>query len=384
MNAYICDNGQDGFRYLLEAIAKAESSIEIQMFIWRDDPIGQRVGMALLEAADRGVVVTIYKDRIGGIFEYAEEVKKSFLHPKLPLHRTLSAWLLDVFYPMQGKPHGYRQDISPVAARLLAHPQVACFKDKDLFNHSKYYLIDQRHLIISGMNIEYKEWQEDLLGRPYLDFLMGIDSKEMVQSFKAALAAPGPQRPERDLDDLFNRRVQWMWLMNRKCQKGNDFAMRPGLIHLIQSARGHIDIVMAYIGDPELMLAIAKKANEGVKVKVFLPANANLQDDLNRKHAQAIWRLCGGKIDIYLHRHMIHGKLICIDRRWLSFGSCNFNTPAMDRLLETNICYGLDTFKQENFFEQLLVRHEALSKRVTSPEDLTYKAVKALFEGLIQ
>ena len=65
---------------------EARESIYINMFIWRDDVIGNTIARELLEAADRGVKVEIVKDRYGILCEYSEEDQSSFFHkdPRLP------------------------------------------------------------------------------------------------------------------------------------------------------------------------------------------------------------------------------------------------------------------------------------------------------------
>ena len=50
------------FDTLEEHIRCAEFSIEIFMFVWRNDEIGNRLGQAVLDAAERGVAIKIFKD----------------------------------------------------------------------------------------------------------------------------------------------------------------------------------------------------------------------------------------------------------------------------------------------------------------------------------
>ena len=73
-------DGAQAFPEILRCIDEATSSIVINMFIWRDDEIGNRIAQALLCAADRGVRVEIIKDRYGCVCEYSEEGQRSFFH----------------------------------------------------------------------------------------------------------------------------------------------------------------------------------------------------------------------------------------------------------------------------------------------------------------
>ena len=73
-------NGKNAFPEIIRCIENAQISIEINMFIWRDDEIGNRMANAVLSAADRGVKVCISVDRYGVVLEKSEESKKSFFH----------------------------------------------------------------------------------------------------------------------------------------------------------------------------------------------------------------------------------------------------------------------------------------------------------------
>ena len=82
-------DGKAAFPEILRCIAAAQRSVRVNMFIWRDDAIGNRIAAALLEAADRGVQVDISVDRYGVVLEKAEECKRSFFHNNT-CHRLIS------------------------------------------------------------------------------------------------------------------------------------------------------------------------------------------------------------------------------------------------------------------------------------------------------
>ena len=75
-------DGKQAFPEILRCIEHAERSIGINMFIWRDDAIGNRIAAAVLAAAERVVQVDISVDRYGVVLEKAEESKKSFFHKR--------------------------------------------------------------------------------------------------------------------------------------------------------------------------------------------------------------------------------------------------------------------------------------------------------------
>ena len=88
-NLELLIDGKNAFPVILDCIKNAKKSIYINMFIWRDDNIGNIIGEAVLEAANRGVKVDISKDKYGVVLEKSEEVKKSFFHKKQTLSEKI-------------------------------------------------------------------------------------------------------------------------------------------------------------------------------------------------------------------------------------------------------------------------------------------------------
>ena len=82
-------DGKNAYSEILHQIDLAQDLIEIHIFIWRNDEIGNRIAQKILEALSDpkrpNLHVNISKDAIGAIFEYAEQNKQSFLHPDISI-----------------------------------------------------------------------------------------------------------------------------------------------------------------------------------------------------------------------------------------------------------------------------------------------------------
>ena len=85
-NMTLLVNGENAFPEIIRCVEGAKKSVAINMFIWRDDRIGNRMAEAVLNAADRGVKVQISVDRYGVVLEKCEESKGSFFHKE---HKAL-------------------------------------------------------------------------------------------------------------------------------------------------------------------------------------------------------------------------------------------------------------------------------------------------------
>ena len=97
-------DGKEAFPAILEAIGQAQRTVLINMFIWRDDAIGNAMARAVLDAAERGVSVTLSVDRYGVVLEKCEENKRSFFHKKQSLSERIKISTLELLYPMKGTP----------------------------------------------------------------------------------------------------------------------------------------------------------------------------------------------------------------------------------------------------------------------------------------
>ena len=98
-NSTLLVDGAAAFDEILRCIDAAHSSILINMFIWRDDAIGNRLAHAVLRAADRGVHVAISADRVGMILERCEESERSFFHTNPSAFERFKIWGLRLGYP---------------------------------------------------------------------------------------------------------------------------------------------------------------------------------------------------------------------------------------------------------------------------------------------
>ncbi len=361
---------------MIDKIEKAKETVEIQMFIWRDDPLGERIGTALLLAAERGVSIKITKDMVGGGFEFGEETRTSFFHTGLPAYYSFMSWLLHLTYPVKGKPMFRRTGMNPVAVELLRHPNVILSYHKPLYDHSKYIIVDDEWLIVSGMNFEYKEWKHDLQGRPYHDFMMAFRSGDVVDDFRRMLT--GNSRCRRYIGkDKKDGRIDF--LMNRN----GVYHMRKGLISRIAQARESVDIVMAYIGDEGINKALVAVARRGIKVTLYIPGKSNLQHDLNLFHIRHLLRESGNRIQVYFCKAMIHGKLIYIDRDYMTFGSANLNENAMELMGETNVGCFMSVFGHKTELEREIGRIQSDSVMVDDWKDIRYNPLMAIIENSI-
>ena len=139
-------DGKNAFPEIIKCIENAKASVYINMFIWRDDEIGNRVARAVLTAAERGAEVYISVDRYGVVLEKAEESKKSFFHKRQTLVEKLKTRSLELAYPMENAPKKANDTESELYLAIMSHPNIKVSRDEFKADHSKYYIIDDEIL----------------------------------------------------------------------------------------------------------------------------------------------------------------------------------------------------------------------------------------------
>jgi cardiolipin synthase len=176
-------DGKEAFPEILKCIENAKKSITINMFIWRDDNIGNAIAKAILDAANRGVKVNISVDRYGVVLEKSEENKKSFFHKEQTLTEKIKTKALEIMYPMENTPKNVKDEESELYTTIMNHPNIEVSKDAFKADHSKYYIFDDDIVIMGGVNIEDKENGKDMQNRQYQDYMIKLEGKEHVKTF---------------------------------------------------------------------------------------------------------------------------------------------------------------------------------------------------------
>lgn len=361
MSFNLLHNGTVAFPALIRRIKEAESSIQIKMFVWRDDAIGNELLRQLKDAADRGVRITIWKDRFAEVLEKGEENKQSLFHKPFRFSTLLGAMILDFAYPMN-KPRGYRQKPNPLLETFLSHENVVVHKDADLKDHTKFFIFDDRTVIFGGINVEDKEYTEDYLHRRYHDYMIETTSEAFVETLRA-----------RVFDGALDDGADPSLALNRQ----GVFEIPSSMRTMFRTAKERIIVTMAYFGAKDAFEGLCEAASRGVKIDILTSKRANLQPDYNRKFLQELYALYPEQVTIRLSEDMIHAKAVLADDT-LSIGSANLNNRGYQYLGELNL-----VTRDKDLIGQYLASREAEAIRAAVVRDaaqLDYVRWKAFLE----
>ena len=363
-------NGKQAFPEIIRCIENARASVEINMFIWRDDQIGNRMAESVLTAADQGAKVYISVDRYGVVLEKCEEARRSFFHKKQTLTEKVKSGMLKRIYPENCRPGKVEDRYTELYTRLLAHPNIQVSADVFKADHSKYYIIDDEILFLGGINIEDKENGQDLCGRKYGDYMMKLLGKEYVAAFRQKL-----ETGENTLDGIF-------FGINLK-KPVRRFEMEQLYLDLIANAKTQLHITMAYFSPlPKFLDAILAAYQRGVSITVVVPQKANFQNDSNMRTIRKLLKASNGQIGVYLSPRMLHTKLIMNDTH-ISLGSTNITRKAFTQLNELN----LFVRRGDSAFEKTLAASVCddigTARRVSRYQEIRLNRLLAFLEGFL-
>lgn len=330
-NMRVFHAGEIAFDEILRRIEQAEQSIEMRAFLWRDDEVGNRLGAAMLQAAERGVKIKIRKDRIAAVYEYTGGNKQSFFHKRVSPSQGFQAWFLGAVYRARGS---FRQRPNPLAEAILEHPNIEVSHKRKRFDHSKLFIFDERYITLGSMGIgdnHHSEW---------VDVMVEVEGAEHVARLRSRLAGMDEFDPALPVDFLVH---------SREVHRPRSCPMLSERLALIESARTSLTVEMAYMGDRRFTAALLRAIERGVRVKLVTAAMADVLGHLNRATCDTLLRRTGmpDNLSIVLLPRMVHSKIVIVDGRICDIGSANFTPLSHGVYDEINLYAVNEAFARE-------------------------------------
>jgi len=365
--------GIRAFDRIVERIREAREQIEIRMFIWRNDSLGERIAEELATAADRGVKIKIRKDLLGSIHERAEENRMSFFPHRQPLHVWLLTQLMKRLYFRPVPAAVLIQRSRPAKThRLVNHPLVTSLYQERLWDHSKCYVFDRETLILGGMNMEEKLTVGDVYGKQWRDYMVELKHPVLADAFLEGRSV------RVDLHGASARLI-----LHPGDRYARDSAIRTEIIELLRNARKNAIIEMAYFGDEVITREIIKAQRRGVSIKIVTSASANIQSNLNRHILRQILDQTNNEARIYLSSKMIHSKVMLVDDHQIYLGSGNFNRSSIKCAEVAVVIDCQETAGVLDEFRDSLQEAISESAEVQSARDLRFRRFFSLTEQVL-
>ena len=294
----LIDDYDTVFDRLVADIDAAQHRVDILVYIFASDHVGQRVSSALGRAVGRGVRCRVMFDPVGS-FHWRRRTWRLLKEAGVELRESL-----------------------PV--RLLSHRSRV-----DMRNHRKLYVIDNRIGYAGSQNIVAKDFRRGVVNRELVARVAGPVVASMAAVIAGDWIVEGTEPPAPDgigiAPPAGDTRLQLL-------PSGADYPMKGFetlLVWQLHQARDRAVLVTPYfIPDEDVLGALRGAAARGVTVNLIVSAVAD-QQIVRFAQCSYFDELLAAGIRIYAYRDfLLHAKNVSIDGKLGVVGSSNVDVRS--------------------------------------------------------
>ncbi len=306
---------------MLADLEAAEHSIHINQFGFKPGAVGTQFAEVLSRKAAEGVDVRVVVDKQGSAPEEGSR----------ELYERLTDAGADVCVVRATK---LRASFGPLGAGGAPRWNLHALGH---FDHRKMTIVDGRTGWVGGAGIEdhFGDGRfHDLFIR-----VTGPVVNQLQLVFLASFRWLGGALPASAVDSLFpvlepgDGAVPAVVLHNAP---GKYRPITPAIAELIDGAQQTLDIANPYVADAGMIRRIAGAASRGVRVRLFVPANANNWACAAAQQAHHGTLLDAG-VRIIEHPAMLHAKAFVGDGEQVLAGTCNLEAWSLKRFFEIDL-----------------------------------------------
>lgn len=343
-------DGPQTMKEMLKAITEAKSTINLETYIFDQDPMGLKFADALIEKQQSGVTVNIIYDSVGTL----------------------------------GVPQAFFDRMRAAGIHLVAFNPVNPAKLKgdewkiNNRDHRKVLIVDGKMAFTGGINISNTYSKSSLFrskAKPsdksevgWRDTHVKIEGPAAA-AFQWLFIRTWAQQDRADLPDApyfpVLPEVGDKLVRVVASEPGGGFEIYKAYILAIQEAKKSIHITSAYfVPDKQTVDALTAAAKRGVEVKVVLPGVSDSGLVFHAGHALYDELLAGGVRIYHLKLAVLHAKTAVIDGAWSTVGSTNIDMRSFMHNSELNVVVLGDSFgrEMENAFQEDLRDSEEITK----------------------
>ncbi|MBO7538257.1 MAG: cardiolipin synthase [Prevotella sp.] len=359
----VYDDGYAFFPALLAEIAKAESHIHIDMYIFAEDPLGMLLSDALIDKARQGVEVKLIYDDVG-----CWNVSHSFFD-RMRDEGVEVVPFLPVRFPSFTSKVNYR-------------------------NHRKLIVIDGRIGFIGGMNIALRyvkgtgtqAWRDTMLKVEGAG-VYGIQRAFLIDWYfcDRTLISDRKYYPtSQNVRPFVSSEATTLTQVVCSGPVAPYPEIMQGYVRIILSAKRYVYLETPYFLPTEPVLFALKTASiAGVDVRIIVPyrSDAKWVEWASRSYLRDVVE-AGVTVMLY-QAGFLHSKLLVCDDTICSCGSTNVDIRSFENNFESNIfLYGEAAAKQ---LRDLFHADEQQSINLQDlPERMHPKFMKRLWESMVR
>jgi cardiolipin synthase len=354
-SAEVLVGGPSFYPPMLDDIRGASSSVHINQFGFRPGRVGDAFAEALVAKASEGVPVRLVVDRNGSDPERSsQEFYARLVAAGIQVCTTRATRLRVPVGPL-GSEGPMRWNLGGVGH----------------IDHRKIVVVDGRIGWIGGAGIE--DHFED--GR-FHDLFVRVAGPVVAQLqlvFVASLRWLGGAVPVTEIDALFPSLEEGPDPVPAVVLHNAPGRYRPitdAIARLLENATQTLDVVNPYVTDRGMIRRIEHAARRGVRVRLFVPANANnWACAAAQQHHHP--RLLDAGVRILEYPAMLHAKAFVRDGEEVLAGTCNLEAWSLKRFFEIDLLLR-STAVAAQFDERFSAPAEAVSspgRRLTGTKE---------------
>jgi cardiolipin synthase A/B len=362
-SAEVLVEGEQFYPPMLADIESATTSVHINQFGFRPGAVGDGFADALIRKAKEGVPVRLVVDRQGSAPEEGARAH----------YEKLTANGIEVCVVRATKPrstHGLLGGDGTLRWNLAGLGHI---------DHRKVVLVDGRTGWVGGAGIE-DHFQD---GRFHDLFLRvtGPVVSQLQLVFVASFRWLGGEIAPDELGGLFPDEnageIPAVVLHNAP---GRYRPITDQIARMLDGARETLDVVNPYVTDRGMINKIAGAARRGVRVRLFVPANAN---NWACAAAQQFHhgKLLEAGVRILEYPTMLHAKAFVRDGQEVLAGTCNLEAWSLKRFFEIDLLVQSEALAAQ-FDERFSAPAEEVSRPGTVLTGLKPRAKATVFAGI--
>jgi cardiolipin synthase len=336
--------GSSFYPPMLADIRSASSSVHINQFGFRPGRVGEEFADALVEKLREGIPVRLVVDRQGSDPEGGARV----------FYERLTQAGAEVCVVRATKPRARRGVLGTGGGahwnlRALGH-----------IDHRKVVVVDGRIGWVGGAGIE-----DHFADGRFHDLFLRVTGPVVAQLqlvFLAGFRWLGGEVPASTLDELLpsadptDAQIPATVLHNAP---GRFRPITDAIGRILDDATATLDVVNPYVTDRGMIRRIERASRRGVRVRLFVPANANnwaCAAAQQFHHA----KLLEAGVRILEYPTMLHAKAFVRDGEEVLAGTCNLEAWSLKRFFEIDLLIRSETLAAQ-FEERFSAPAEAVS-----------------------
>jgi cardiolipin synthase len=313
---------------LEQLIASAQCRIDVIMYIWEDDAVGERIAHLLAAAAAANRRVRILVD--GGA---------NLIFAPSPATDPLPGSPLSV--PSRQEKPKTAGEVNGAVCWLAHQPGVELIRIRNPcahFDHRKLVLIDGQAAWAGGRNFT----QPGFFVRHDVSLTMQGPLVPQWQTMFENYWREQGGKPECIQSQTGERPVPPA-LVNAAARlvesAPGDHSLRRALYDAIDRARSFVYLENPYLTDNGVIVKLARARRRGVDVRILFTIQSDTSS-INHTNKVTANRLLAAGVRVYLYPGRVHTKAALIDGCWGYVGSGNFDLLSLYRNRELGVVFG--------------------------------------------